>query len=67
MSRRLPEVLVGASSVRSFGWLVSEWDDYVKLFQNVEQQTALGEASAAYLSSTTAASNIASCRPDAKI
>ena len=67
MSRRLPEVLAAVNSVKPLGWLVSEWDDYLRLFQNVEGQTAIGEASAAYLWSTTAASNIAVRRPDARI
>src|SRR5436853_3687804 len=36
MSRRLPEVLAAVNSVKPLGWLVSEWDDYLRLFQNVE-------------------------------
>src|SRR6266480_2280597 len=31
-----------------FGWLVSEWNDYVRLFQDVHEETAIGEASVAY-------------------
>ena len=58
MSRKLPA---------PFGWLVSEWDDYVRLFQDVQHETAIGEASVAYLWSETAATNIASRLPDAKI
>jgi len=67
MSRRLPEVLGVATSIKPHGWLVSEWDDYLRLFQDVKGQPVVGEASAAYLWSTTAALNIASRRPDAKI
>ena len=31
--------------VKPFGWLVSEWEDYVRLFQGVRQEIAIGEAS----------------------
>ena len=58
MSRKLPA---------PFGWLVSKWDDYVRLFQDVQHETAIGEASVAYLWSETAATNIASRLPGAKI
>jgi hypothetical protein len=64
MSQRLPQVLGGT---KPFGWLVSEWDDYLNLFDKVEGHTAVGEASAAYLWSATAARNIFSQRPDARI
>src|SRR5689334_5600329 len=64
MSQRLPQVLGGT---KPFGWLVSEWDDYLNLFDKVEGHTAVGEASAAYLWSATAARNIFSRRPDARI
>ena len=49
------------------GPLVSEWEDYGRLFKDVEAETAIGEASAAYLWSETAGGNIASCIPDARI
>jgi hypothetical protein len=48
-------------------WLVKEWDEYLELFQNVRNETAIGEASVAYLWSKTAARNIASAIPDARI
>jgi Sulfotransferase family len=48
-------------------WIISKWDDYVKLFENVESQTAVGEASVVYLWSRTAPENIASRIPGAKI
>src|SRR5262245_16385958 len=67
MSMNLPDVLGDNKPVNPFGWLVTEWDEYVRLFKNFEDQTAIGEASAAYLWSTTAAKNIASRRPDARI
>src|SRR4029078_4504320 len=57
MSRRLPEVLGHPNSTKPHGWLVSEWNDYLRLFQDVKDHRAVGEASAAYLWSTTAAMN----------
>ena len=49
-------------------WLVSDWEHYAKLFQNVtEQQKAIGEATPSYLWSETAAVNIRSRIPNAKI
>ena len=67
LSRKLPERLADGKPVKPLGWLVSEWDEYMRLFQNVQAETAIGEASAAYLWSETAAENIASRIPDAKI
>jgi hypothetical protein len=67
MSRTLPQPLKDGRRARHFGWLVSEWDDYLKLFEGVQAETAIGEASVAYLWSESAAANIASRIPDAKI
>ncbi len=64
LSRQLPQL---TNDGRRSGWLVSEWEDYARLFKEVEAETAIGEASAAYLWSETAAGNIASCVPDARI
>ncbi len=66
-SRQPPKLLNDGKPVRPLGWLVSEWEDYVRLFKDVEAETAIGEASAAYLWSETAGGNIASCIPDARI
>jgi hypothetical protein len=66
-SRHLAERLNDGKPVRPLGWLVSEWEDYVRLFKNVGSETAIGEASVAYLWSETASGNIASCTPGAKI
>lgn len=66
MSRDLPLVMNHASPP-SMEWLVSEWEDYVRLFQGVRHETAIGEASAAYLWSETAAARIAARIPDARI
>ena len=67
LSRKLPERLADNKPVRPLGWLVSEWDEYIRLFQNVQSEKAIGEASVAYLWSETAAANIASRIPEAKI
>jgi hypothetical protein len=64
MSREVPPALRDSASKE---WLVSEWEDYVRLFQDVRDETAIGEASAAYLWSETAAAGIADRIPDAKI
>ncbi len=64
LSRELPQL---TNDGRRSGWLVSEWEDYRKLFKDVGAETAIGEASSAYLWSETAAGNIASCLPDARI
>lgn len=47
--------------------LYSSWEEYLKLFKNVTDQVAIGEATAAYLWSETAAANISTRIPDAKI
>src|SRR5437667_6743260 len=39
----------GGESLRSFGWLVKEWSDYLRLFENVQNEIAIGEASVVYL------------------
>jgi hypothetical protein len=57
----------GPMSEKRFGGMVIEWDDYVNLFRNVKDETAIGEASVSYLWSKTAAANMHSRIPDAKI
>ena len=52
---------------KPYGWLVSEWDDYVALFNSVKKETAIGEVSPVYLWSGTAAGNIAARMPEARI
>jgi Sulfotransferase family len=59
--------LQGPMSEKRFGGMVLEWEDYLKLFQNVKKEKAIGEASVLYLWSKTAARNISSKIPDAKI
>ena len=50
-----------------FRGIVSEWEDYVRLFDGAGLQRAVGEASVCYLHSPTAARNIAARIPHAKI
>jgi hypothetical protein len=50
-----------------FGGMVTELEDYLRLFEHVRGETAIGEASSGYLWSETAARNIHTKIPDAKI
>ncbi len=52
--RELREYLRGPMPKKSFGGLVSQWDDYLKLFQSAKTEKAIGEASVCYLWSKTA-------------
>jgi hypothetical protein len=63
----LHEYLRGPMSELRFGGTVSEWDDYLKLFQHARSARAVGEASVCYLWSRTAAVNIFAKAPDARI
>lgn len=49
------------------GGPVTQWAEYLKLFQDAGYATAIGEASPCYLWSPTAPANIAARFPDAKI
>lgn len=51
----------------NFGAVVTSWGDYLKLFDNVSNQVAIGEASPSYLWSQTAARNMASRVPHARV
>lgn len=66
-ARRLREFLSGPMRHKRFGGIVESWEDYVRLFANAGNETALGEASVCYLWSRTAAEHIANRIPDAKI
>ena len=66
-SETLREYLRGPMTSKRFGGPVTEWEDYLLLFRNVRDETAIGEASVSYLWSQTAARNIAGRIPDAKI
>jgi hypothetical protein len=52
---------------KRFGGMISDWDDYLRLFSHVRQEKAIGEGSVCYLWSGTAASAIASVIPHARI
>lgn len=66
-SRELAKVLHDGEPTAQFGWLAGEWEDYLRLFRQVGNQKAIGEASAAYLWSQTAARNIQAVIPRARI
>jgi len=66
-ARGLREFLDGPMIGKRFGGIVTNWADYVRLFANAHGQLAVGEASACYLWSPTAAERIAARIPDAKI
>ena len=65
--RELETYLRGDMSEKRFGGFVTRWEDYLELFRNVSDQIAIGEASPTYLWSETAARNIASRVPHARI
>ncbi len=66
-NRGLREFLSGSMREKRFGGIVSEWEDYVRLFANATSEPALGEASVCYLWSPTAPARIAEKVPDARI
>jgi Sulfotransferase family len=59
-SRQLP-------NAKPLGWIAQEWEDYAALFRDASGHAAIGEATAAYLWSATAAANIRRTIPAAKI
>jgi hypothetical protein len=65
--QELREYLRGPMQEKRFGGMVSEWTDYLKLFQNAANEKAVGEASVCYLWSKSAAANIRERVPGAKI
>jgi hypothetical protein len=65
--RDLRKYLDGPMTERRFGGMVTEWEDYMRLFQSARGETAVGEASACYLWSESAAHNIYAKIPTAKI
>jgi hypothetical protein len=66
-NRGLREFLSGAMTQKRFGGIIADWQDYVRLFANAANKSALGEASVCYLWSPTAPARIAERIPDAKI
>jgi hypothetical protein len=70
VARQRPELeayLRGDLREKRFGGVVTIWDDYLKLFRNASDEIAIGEASPTYLWSATAARDIASLLPHARI
>jgi hypothetical protein len=65
--RTLAEYLRGDMREKRFGGLVSNWDDYLKLFRAASDEIAVGEATPHYLWSQSAARNIAARLPHARI
>lgn len=61
------EFIHGPMKEKRFGGVVSEWDDYLRLFAQVKDEKAVGEGSVCYLWSQTAAAAIASRLPKARI
>jgi hypothetical protein len=59
--------LEGPMREKRFGGVVTEWRDYLRLFQQAEGQKAIGEASVCYLWSESAAANVRRSIPDARI
>jgi hypothetical protein len=66
-NRGLRDFLSGSMSEKRFGGIVADWEDYVGLFANAINESALGEASVCYLWSPTAPGRIAERIPNAKI
>ena len=66
-TRGLREFLSGPMREKRFGGIVANWEDYLRLFASANNESALGEASVAYLWSPTAPERIARRIPDAKI
>ena len=61
------EFIHGPMTEKRFGGIVSEWNDYLRLFAQVKDEKAVGEGSVCYLWSQTAAAAIASRLPHARI
>jgi hypothetical protein len=66
-TRGLREFLSGPMRDKRFGGIVTDWQDYLRLFANAIHEPALGEGSVCYLWSPTAPGKIASRIPDARI
>ncbi len=66
-TRGLREFLSGPMREKRFGGIVTGWEDYLRLFDNATNESALGEASVCYLWSPTAPERIAERIPDARI
>lgn len=65
--RELRAYLAGPMPVRPFGGMIGDWQDYLRLFEGVREEIAIGEASPGYLWSKTAAARIHAKIPQAKL
>ncbi len=66
-SQKIGKYLEGPMSGPSPGGIVTDWNDYLKLFKSVRSEKAIGEASVCYLWSPAAPANIHAKIPQAKI
>ena len=66
-ARSLREFLSGPMRQKRFGGIVASWEDYLRLFADANEESAVGEASVCYLWSPTAPERIAERIPDARI
>jgi hypothetical protein len=67
IQRETHEYLRGPMDKPISGGIVTEWEDYLRLFAAAGRQHAVGEASVSYMVSETAAAAIAARIPQAKI
>jgi hypothetical protein len=65
--QRTREYTQGDLAQKRFGGMVTEWNEYLRLFAGVRAEKAIGEGSVCYLWSKTAANAIADRLPDSKI
>jgi hypothetical protein len=66
-SRELRSYLDSPTLDDRFGGIITEWSDYLRLFEQVANEAAIGEATPGYLWSPTAVRKIAKTFPNAKI
>ena len=66
-TRGLAKLLNDGLPVKPLGWLAFEWEDYLRLFQGVRGEIAIGDATPSYLWSVTAAENIRQRVPEARV
>src|SRR5579872_275792 len=66
-ARAVRKFVSGAMLEKRFGGIVSDWEDYQRLFSGAGDAAAIGEASTCYLWSPGAPDRIAAAIPNAKI
>ena len=67
LEERMGVFLRGPMTEKISGGIVRDWNDYMRLFLNAQNQHAVGEASVCYLWSRTAAVGISNRFPQARI